>query len=78
MSRSHACAISTSARFVRAGKTCSDGNRPLTCPDIYYSVCWPTGFKLIISVIWTVRAGAFSTVLYRLRPPANARWRAPG
>ncbi len=32
MSRSHACAISTSARFVRAGKTCSGGNRPPYLP----------------------------------------------
>ena len=65
-SRLRAYVISTSASFATVGTQFSGDRRPLTCLATCCFGSWPTGFRPIVSGIWTVRASACSTTRARL------------
>ena len=74
MSRSRACAISTSARFGLVGTASFGGGHPLTCPVIFYIAFWPIGCRPNISVTWIVRVSGYLIARGRRRKPGIAPW----
>ena len=60
MSRSLACAISTSVVSRSVGRTCFGGDRPLTCPAISCFAFWPIGCRPIGWATLMPKAGGCS------------------
>ena len=75
MSRSRACAISTSVVSRSVGRTCFGGDRPLTCPAISCFAFWPIGCRPIGWVTLMPKVSGCSMQLALLKTPANARSR---